>query len=73
MDNYELDLAWYYTAPGLAWDALLKITKAELELITDPDMLLMIEKGIRATPQYSYHTWAGYITETSYQRVRVDV
>ena len=47
MNNYELDPAWYYTAPGLAWDALLKKTKAELELITDPDMLLMIERGIR--------------------------
>ena len=47
MNNYELDPAWYYTAPGQAWDALLKKTKSELELITDPDMLLMIERGIR--------------------------
>ena len=47
MDNYELDPAWYYTAPGLAWDTPLKLTKAELELITDPDILLMIERGIR--------------------------
>ncbi|WAQ99041.1 hypothetical protein MAR_023414 [Mya arenaria] len=37
----------YYTAPGLAWDAALKLTEVELELISDPDMLLMIEKGIR--------------------------
>ena len=37
----------YYTAPGLAWDAALKVTKVELELLADPDMLLMIEKGIR--------------------------
>ena len=46
-ENYGLDLAWYYTAPGLAWDAALKVTKVELELFADPDMLLMIEKGIR--------------------------
>ena len=46
-DNYGLDPAWYYTAPGLAWDAALKITDVELELLSDPDMLLMIEKGIR--------------------------
>ena len=45
--NYELDPAHYYTAPGLAWDETLKITGVELELLTDIDMLLMIEKGIR--------------------------
>ena len=45
--NYGLDPAHYYTAPGLAWDAALKITKVNLELLTDIDMLLMIEKGIR--------------------------
>ena len=47
MSNYKLDPAWYYTAPGLAWDATLKITKVELELLRDPDMLIMIENGIR--------------------------
>ena len=47
LKNYKLDAAWYYTAPGLAWDAALKMTGVELELLTDPDMLLMIEKGIR--------------------------
>lgn len=46
-NNYGLDPAWYYTAPGLAWDAALKITEVKLELLSDPDMLLMIEKGIR--------------------------
>jgi len=47
MKNYELDPAWYYTAPGLAWDASLKKMGVQLELISDPDMLLMIEQGIR--------------------------
>ena len=46
-ENYKLDPAWYYTAPGLAWDAALKVTKVELELLADADMLLMIEKEIR--------------------------
>ena len=46
-DHYELDPAWYYTAPGLSWDACLKITGAKLELITDYDILLMIEDGTR--------------------------
>ena len=45
--NYNLDPAHYYTAPGLALDAALKVTKVELELLTDIDMLLMVEKGIR--------------------------
>ena len=47
MENYKLDPAHYFTAPGLAWDACLKITDVELELLYDIDMLLMIEKGIR--------------------------
>ena len=46
--NYKLDPAWYYTAPGLAWDAFcLKKTEVELELLSDVDMLLMVENGIR--------------------------
>ena len=45
--NYGLDPAHYYTAPGLAWDAMLKMTKINLELLSDVDKLLMIEKGIR--------------------------
>ena len=45
--NYRLDPLWYYTAPGLAWDAALKISKIKLELITDPDMYLLVENGIR--------------------------
>ena len=47
LDNYKLDQAWYYTSPGLSWDAMLKLKKMELELLTDPNMYLMIEKGIR--------------------------
>ncbi|XP_065639501.1 uncharacterized protein LOC136072267 [Hydra vulgaris] len=45
--NYKLDPAWYYTSPGLAWDAALLITKVKLELLSDYDMILMIKKGIR--------------------------
>ena len=47
MNYYKLDPCHYYTAPGLAWDACLKETKQELQLLTDYDMLMMIEKGIR--------------------------
>ena len=44
---YGLDPVYYFTAPGLAWDACLKITGINLELLNDPNMLLMFEKGIR--------------------------
>ena len=44
---YGLDPVYYFTAPGLAWDACLKMTDIELELLSDPNMLLMFEKGIR--------------------------
>ena len=47
LDNYQLDPAWYYTSPGLAWDACLKMTQVRLELLHDQDILLMVEKGIR--------------------------
>ena len=44
---YELDPAPFFTAPGLAWKAALKQTKVKLDLLTNIDMLSMIEKGIR--------------------------
>ena len=44
---YRLDPAYFLTAPGLAWQACLKETRVELELLTDIDMLLMVENGIR--------------------------
>ena len=48
LNNYELDPTHFVSLPGLAWKACLKKTNVELELITDYDMLLMIEDGIRA-------------------------
>ena len=47
LKNYELDPAHFVSLPGLAWQACLKKTNVELELLTDYDMLLMIEEGIR--------------------------
>ena len=46
MNHYRLDPAWYFSVPGLACDATLKITNVQLELLSDSDMLLMIESGI---------------------------
>lgn len=44
---YKLDPVHYYTAPGLSFDAMLRYTKVEIELLTDIDMLLFVEQGIR--------------------------
>ena len=49
---YELDPAHYFTAPGLSWDAMLKMTKTKLELISDVDMFQFIEKGMRGGISY---------------------
>ena len=45
--EYQLDPAYYVSTPSLAFDAMLKITGAKIELFTDIDMVLMTEKGIR--------------------------
>ena len=46
-NRYELDPAHYYTTLGLAWDALLKKSGVELELLTDYEKHLFIERGMR--------------------------
>ncbi|XP_055839997.1 uncharacterized protein LOC129907698 [Episyrphus balteatus] len=45
--RYSLDPCHYYTAPGLSWDAMFKVTKVELELLTDIEMYNFFQKGIR--------------------------
>ena len=44
---YELDPSHFVSSPGLPWQAFLKKSNIELELLTDYDMLLMAEEGIR--------------------------
>ena len=47
LKHYKLDPVHFYTSPGLAWKACFKHTGIRLELLTNPDMLLMFERGIR--------------------------
>ena len=73
---HDLDPAHFLPAPGLAWQAGLKKTRVNLELLTDIDMLLMVEKGIRGGICQAIHRHAkannkhmknyGKDTESSY-------
>ena len=55
---YELDPAHFLSLPGLAWQACLKKINVKLELLTDYDMLLMVEEGIRGGICHSIHRHA---------------
>ena len=52
---YHLDPVKFISAPGLAWQAALKKTEVKLELITDIDMLLLVEKGIKGGIYHAIH------------------
>ena len=41
---YGLDPCHYFSAPGLSWDAMLEMTKIELEKISDPDKYMLLNK-----------------------------
>ena len=56
--NYGLDPAHFYTSPGLAWQACLKKAGVQLELLSDPDMLMMFERGIRGGITQAVHRYA---------------
>ena len=55
---YELDPAHFLSLPGLAWHECLKKPNVKLELLTDYDMLLMVEKGIRGRICHLIHRYA---------------
>ena len=45
--DYQLDPVYYMGTPGFGWDAMLKMTGVELDLITDPEMYQFCERGKR--------------------------
>ena len=49
---YNLDPCHYFSSPVLSWDAMLKMTKIELEKISNPDMHLFVEKRMRRGISY---------------------
>ena len=58
LKHYGLDPAHFYTLPGFAWKACLKSTRVRLELLTNPNMLLMFERGIRGGITQEVHKHA---------------
>ena len=57
LEYYNLDPCHYFSAPGLSWDAMLKMTKVELEKISNADMHLFIERGMRGGISYVNKTY----------------
>ena len=55
---YKLDPVKFILAPGLAWQAALKRTGVKLDFLTDINMLLMVEKGIRGGICHTIHRYA---------------
>ena len=55
---YELDPAHFLSLPGLAWQAYFKKTNVKSELLTDYDMLSMVDEGIRGGICHSIHRYA---------------
>ena len=58
LNYYGLDPVHYYSAPGISIDTFLKMTKVKIELMTDIDMFLMIERGIRGGISCISHRFA---------------
>ena len=58
LQYYKLDPCHYFTSPGLSWDAMLKMTNIQLELMTDIDMFQFIEKGLRGGISYIANRYA---------------
>ena len=52
LNYYSLDPSYYFSSPGLSWDAILKMTGIKLELISDVGMHLFTEKGMRGGISY---------------------
>lgn len=57
LNLYGLDPAHYFTTAMLSWDAMLKFTKERIELLTDIDMLLFVERGIRGGVSQCSHRY----------------
>ena len=67
---YGLDPAQFLSAPELVWQACLKKTGLKLEVLTDPDMLLMVENGIHGG---ICHKIIGYVKANNIPKIMIRV
>ena len=58
LEIYELDLVKFLSAPGLAWKAALKFTEVKLQLLTNADIVLMVEQETRDGICHAIHRYA---------------
>ena len=58
IEIYQVDPAYFLSPPELAWQSCLKKTGIKLEILTDVDMLLLVEKGIRGGICHAIHRYA---------------
>ena len=70
IEIYKLDRTHFLSAPGLAWQACLKKTGVGLELLTDIDMLSMVETGIRGG---ICHAYMPYIWNMEYMEYAINI
>ena len=72
---YEIDTSYFVSTPGFAFEAMLKCTKVKLELLTDMEMVLMFEKGIRGrlTQVVKRHSVANHKYLPSYSASKKNV
>ena len=57
-NRHIFDLIKFLSAPGLAWQAGLKLTAIKLKILTNIDMLSIAEKGIRGEILHAIHLYA---------------
>ena len=69
IEIYELCPAYFLSALGLAWQTCLKKTEVRLELLTDVDMLLMVEKGIRRGICHAIHRYAKVVSSNKCRKL----
>ena len=58
LKNYGSCLSHYLNAPASSWNAMAHMAKVEFELITDPDMYIFFEKGMRSGVSYSSNRYS---------------